>query len=320
MNIFERIKEFPYVLAPLAGYTDSPFRKIAKRFGASFVWTEMINEHTMARYHDKIEPLYRYDEEEHPIGMQLFGKEPALFGEAAAKAQALGFDAVDINFGCPARAVTNGGSGSAMMKDIKKAREVVKAVVSSVTIPVGIKIRSGWDDNNRNFMDFNAMAEDNGVSFICLHPRTRSQMFKGHSNWDELKLLKEKSKLFILGSGDIMTAADALRMKKETGVDAVMIARGAMNSPFIFKEIKEPGFQPSFRERIDLASFHYEEMLKYKGHKAVFEMRKYFGRYLKGFDNAVAARVALFKMEDEQQIREFLRRLPEIEEKGEIAG
>ncbi|PKL91652.1 MAG: tRNA dihydrouridine synthase DusB [Candidatus Goldiibacteriota bacterium HGW-Goldbacteria-1] len=318
MDIFESIRQFPYVLAPLAGYTDSPFRKIAKKFGASFVWTEMINEHTMARFHDRIEPLYRYDEEEHPIGMQLFGKEPALFGEAAARAQALGFDAVDINFGCPARAVTNGGSGSAMMKDINKAEAIVKAVVGAVKIPVGIKIRSGWDDSHRNFMDFNKMAEDNGVSFICLHPRTRAQMFREHSNWDELKRLKQESRLFVTGSGDIMTAADALRMKKETEVDAVMVARGAMNSPFIFKEIKEPGYQPSFRERIELASFHYEEMLKYRGHRAVFEMRKYFGRYLKGFNNAVAARVALFKMDDEQQIREFLKQLPELEEKGEM--
>jgi len=143
-------------------------------------------------------------------------------------------------------------------------------------------------------------------------------MFREHSNWDELKRLKQESRLFVTGSGDIMTAADALRMKKETEVDAVMVARGAMNSPFIFKEIKEPGYQPSFRERIELASFHYEEMLKYRGHRAVFEMRKYFGRYLKGFNNAVAARVALFKMDDEQQIRDFLKQLPELEEKGEM--
>jgi tRNA-dihydrouridine synthase B len=312
MTIFEKIREFPYILAPLAGYTDSPFRKLAKQYGASFVWTEMISEHTLARFSQKIEPLTFFDEIERPIGLQLFGKEPELFKAAAQKAEALGFDAIDINFGCPARKVTNGGSGSAMMKRPEIAEAIIRAVTGSVKIPVGIKIRSGWDDDTRNFMDFNKMAEDNGVSFICLHPRTRAQSFRGKSDWTELKRLKESSKLFVIGSGDVMTAEDAVRMKTETGVDAVMIARGAIGNPFIFRQIREPGYEPTLAERLDLSIYHFDIMLKFRGDRAVFEMRKFFSKYIKGFDNAVNVRKDLFVMEDPEQIRKYLESVREM--------
>ncbi len=308
-ELFARIREFPYILAPLAGYTDSPYRRIARYYGASLLWTEMISEHSLARFDEKIRPLYHYEEDEHPIGLQLFGKAVELFYPAAQKAEALGFDIIDINFGCPARKVTNGGSGSALMKDIKKAESIVKEVVRAVKIPVSIKIRSGWDDTVKNYLEFNRMAEDNGVSMITLHPRTRALGFRGRADWTQIRELKEKSKLFVVGSGDVMTADDALRMKNETGADAVMIARGSIGNPFIFRQIKDPAFTPSIRERIELCIRHFEAMYLFRGSRACFEIRKFFTKYIKGFDGANEIRKELFLLKDRESIISHLNNL-----------
>jgi len=308
-ELFARVREFPYILAPLAGYTDSPYRRIARHYGASLLWTEMISEHSLARFDDKIKPLYHYEEDEHPIGLQLFGKAVELFHPAAQKAEALGFDIIDINFGCPARKVTNGGSGSALMKDIKKAESIVKEVVRAVKVPVSIKIRTGWDDAVKNYLEFNKMAEDNGVSMITLHPRTRTLGFRGRADWDRLKDLKEKSKLFVVGSGDVMTASDALRMKEQTGVDAVMIARGSIGNPFIFRQIKDPDFIPSMRERIELCIRHFDAMYLFRGQRACLEIRKFFTKYIKGFDGANEIRKELFALSDRESINLHLAKL-----------
>ncbi|HDT14907.1 MAG TPA: tRNA dihydrouridine synthase DusB, partial [Firmicutes bacterium] len=284
MSLFEKIKKFPYILAPLAGYTDMPFRTIARHYGASFVFTEMINEHALARFSEKIKKTYEFCENERPIGIQIFGKSSGLFYDAARRAEELGFDMVDINFGCPAGRVANGGSGASLLRDLSAVESIIKQVVRAVEkVPVSIKIRSGWDDKSKNYLEVNKIAEDCGVSMITLHPRTRSQMFRGSAAWDEIKELKENSKLFVAGSGDVFTADDALRMKKETGVDAVMIARGAIAAPYIFRQISEPGFELSREEAVKLSIKHLDMLYEFKGQKGIFEMRKYYKKYIKSF-------------------------------------
>ncbi|MFP4465461.1 MAG: tRNA dihydrouridine synthase DusB [Candidatus Goldiibacteriota bacterium] len=312
MNVFERIKQFPYILAPLAGYTDMPFRMIAKHYGASLVFTEMINEHGLARFSDKIKKIYEYNESERPIGIQIFGKSGGLFYEAAQKAESLGFDIIDINFGCPAGRIANGGSGASLLRDLSVVENIIKQTVSAVKkTPVSIKIRSGWDEKSKNYLEVNKIAEDCGVSMITLHPRTRTQMFRGNAAWDEIKELKENSKLFVAGSGDVFTADDALRMKKETGVDAVMIARGAIAAPYIFRQITEPGFELSREEAVKLSIKHLDMLYEFKGQKGIFEMRKYYKKYIKSFAGVGDMRKTLMVMEDYGEIRKLLEKLQE---------
>jgi tRNA-dihydrouridine synthase B len=315
MNITEEIKKFPFVLAPLAGYTDYPFRKLCREYGASMAYTEMVSEFTMASPHlrPRMEKLTFFTPEEKPVGIQLFGNRPEMFFDAAKAAEEMGFDIIDINFGCPVRKVAGSGSGASLLLDLSLAEKIVKNTVRAVKIPVSIKIRSGWDEKNDVFLDFNRMAEDNGVTIITLHPRTRMQMFRGKSNWEHIRILKEHSKLFVMGNGDVNNREDAHRMIKETGCDAVMIGRAAIGNPFIFKEIADETYTPTLRERIFTAMRHFELLHDLKSAHGILEARKYFNKYLKNFDRASDVRKELMKMEDKEEILKFLRNMPEAQ-------
>lgn len=319
MNLFEHVKKFPFVVAPLAGYTDYPFRKLCREYGASLAYTEMVSEFTMAteRLRPRMEKLTYFTPEEKPVGIQLFGNKADMFYDAAKAAEEMGFDIIDINFGCPVRKVAGSGSGASLLLDILLAEKIVQNTVKAVKIPVSIKIRSGWDDKTQVFLDFNKMAENNGISAITLHPRTRMQMFKGKSNWEHIKILKENSKLFVIGNGDVTNRDDAFRMKKETGCDAVMIGRAAIGNPFIFKEIADETYSPTLRERIITASRHFELLYALKGRFGMLESRKYFNKYLKGFDRASDVRQILMKLEDREEILRFLKNMPEAQSMNE---
>jgi tRNA-dihydrouridine synthase B len=196
MALFDEIKKFPFILAPLAGYTDHPFRLLCKEYGASLVYTEMISVHTMAKNNPKLQSFTHFLPEEKPIGVQLFGAYPELYYDAVKRAQDLGFDTIDINMGCPVPKVVGSGGGAVLMKDVPMAAKLVAETMRAATVPVSIKIRSGWDASSINFLELNKMAEDYGVSMITLHARTRSQMFTGSANWEHIAELKAKSKLF----------------------------------------------------------------------------------------------------------------------------
>ncbi len=313
MNLFEHIKKFPFLVAPLAGYTDHPFRMLCREYGASLAYTEMVSEFTMAtpRLRPRMEKLTYFTPDEKPVGIQLFGNRAEMFYDAAKAAEEMGFDIIDINFGCPVRKVAGSGSGASLLLDLPLAEKIVQNTVKAVKVPVSIKIRSGWDDKKTVFLDFNKMAEDNGVSAITLHPRTRMQMFKGRSNWEHIGILKSHSKLFVIGNGDVTSREDALRMQKETLCDAVMIGRAAIGNPFIFKEIADETYNPTLRERIMTAARHFELLYSLKGRFGMLESRKYFNKYLKGFDRASDVRQALMKMEDKDEILNFLKNMPE---------
>ncbi len=314
MNVLEQIKKFPYVLAPLAGYTDHAFRMLCREYGASIAYTEMVSEYTMAvpRLRPKMEKLTYFTPEEKPVAIQLFGNRADMFYDAAKASEEMGFDLIDINFGCPVRRIAGSGSGASLLLDLPLAEKIVQNTVKAVKVPVSIKIRSGWDDSKIVFLEFNKMAEDNGVSIITLHPRTRMQQFKGKSNWEHIRILKEKSKLFVIGNGDVITAGDAFRMQKETGCDAVMIGRAAIGNPFIFKEIMEPGYMPSLRERILTSLSHFELLYSFKGQRGMLEARKYFNKYIKGFDRAADVRKKLMTMDDKDEIVKYISGLQEV--------
>ena len=310
MNLFEHVKKFPYVLAPLAGYTDHPLRALCRQYGASLAFTEMINVHSMVKNRTKIAQMLFYTREEKPVGVQLFGNDPARFHDAAQAAEELGFDLVDINFGCPVQKVTKALAGAYMHKDLNAVAATIKAVMEGVkNIPVSVKMRLGWDANSINYLDMAKIAEDSGVSIITLHPRTRSMMFTGKADWTHIKILKEKSKCFIIGNGDVTNREEALRLKAETGCDAVMIGRAAIGNPFIFKEIAEPSYKPSRAEMLNVCIKHFELMHEIAGKRGILEMRKFYARYIKGFDGVHEIRKKLVVMEDAAEIKAFLRGL-----------
>jgi tRNA-dihydrouridine synthase B len=316
MNLFDSIKKFPYILAPLAGYTDYAFRKLSREYGASLAFTEMVSEYTMAvpRLRPRMEKITYFTPEEKPVGLQLFGNKAEMFADAAKAAEEAGFDIIDINFGCPVRRVAGAGSGASLLLDLPLAQKIVQCTVKAVKIPVSIKIRSGWDEKAYVYLDFNKMAEDCGVSMITLHARTRMQMFRGRANWEQIRILKEHSKLFVVGNGDVLGRQDALRMRQETGCDAVMIGRGAIGNPFIFREIADPAYKPTVRERILTGIRHFELLYSFKGRRGMLEARKYFNKYIREFDRAAEVRKNLMSMEDGAEIVTYLKNLPEAME------
>ncbi|MBP7793009.1 MAG: tRNA dihydrouridine synthase DusB [Candidatus Goldbacteria bacterium] len=310
MNLIQKIKKFPFVLAPMAGYTDHAFRVIAKEYGASLVFTEMVSVYSIIHHRQKIEKLLYFSRKEKPIGIQLFGNNSDLFYEASKVAAGLGFDLIDINFGCPANKVVRTKAGAYLHKDLKAVELTIKNTIKGAgKLPVSIKMRSGWDENSKNFIEIAKIAEDNGVGIITLHPRTRLQMFKGKSDWDDIKKLKKRSGLFIIGSGDVVDRQSALKMLNGTGCDAVMIGRGAIGNPFIFREIKDKNYSPTFQERVKTAMRHFKLLYKFKGERGIFEMRKFYGKYIKGFSNASEVRNKIITETDSKKIIKILKSL-----------
>jgi len=312
IKLFEAIEEFPFVLAPLAGYSDHPFRILCKEFGATLVFTEMINVHsiTNAKARKRLKNILYYSPEERPIGIQLFGNKPDMFYEAASVAKDMGYDLIDINFGCPVRKVVHSKNGAYLMTDPALACNIIKRTVEAAgDIPVSIKIRSGWDENSINFLEFNKMAEENGVTIITLHARTKAQAFSGRAAWSNITELKKISKLFVIGNGDITDRDSANKIMEITSCDAGMIGRGAIGNPFIFKSIKDEKYSPSHADKINVALRHFDLMSEFKGKRAVFEIRKFIAKYIKDFDDAAKIRKELFAIEDVDRIKEYLKSL-----------
>ncbi len=279
------------VLAPLAGITNLPFRLICRSEGASLAFTEMVSVNGLVREGIKTLALLKSCAEDRPLGIQLLGDSPADLAEAARMVQGYG-DLLDINMGCPVRKVVGTGAGSALLQDPLKIAAIVRAVRAATTLPLTIKIRSGWHCGDDVYPEVARIAEAEGCDAVTLHPRSRSQMFSGQANWDHIRAMKAALSIPVLGSGDLFTAPDCLRMLKETGCDGIMIARGALGNPWIFRqtlELAEQGrFSPvSTAERADTIATHLALFTKECGEAvAVREMKKHIGWYAKGFAGA----------------------------------
>ena len=226
------------ILAPMAGVTDSPFRRLCKRYGAGLVFTEMTSSQGIARGATQTLRYLPYEEEERPIGIQIYGEDTSTMESAAVEVLKWRPDVLDMNFGCPVKKVVKKGAGSALLKDINHLEEIVRAVVNAVDIPVTAKIRSGWDDQHVNAVEVALMFEDAGIAGISVHPRTREQNFKGKADWSIIKSVKEAVSITVIGNGDINTPESAKRCFEETGCDYVMIGRGAIGRPWIFEHIE----------------------------------------------------------------------------------
>ena len=296
------------ILAPMAGVTDYAFRKIARLHGADFCISEMVSAKAMEFNDKKTGTLAEIREDDTPIGIQIFGHEPKCMASAAyqlsrglyehTKSKILP-STIDINMGCPVKKIVSSGDGSALMRDISLASEIIKACVESSSVPVTVKFRAGWDKESINCVEFAKMAEGSGASAIAIHGRTRAQMYEPSANWDYIKMAKEAVKIPVIGNGDIFTADDAINMINYTGCDSVMVGRGALGNPFIFEEIKakiegKPYTPPTILEKIDTALYHTRLMIEDKGEKiAIPESRKHISWYLRGMRGNAPVRVAI---------------------------
>ena len=298
-------------LAPMAGVTDSPFRQICKSFGAGFVTTEMVSAKGLYYKSKKTASLMSISKEEMPTAIQLFGSDPVIMAEVAPLLQKAGASAIDINMGCPMPKIVGNGDGSALMKNPQLAGEIVKAVKNAVNIPVTVKIRKGWDSDTCS--EFAKVLELSGADSITVHARTKEQLYSGKADLNAIKEVKNAVKIPVIGNGDIFSADDAKNMLDFTGCDGVMVGRGALGNPFIFKQIKElfengsVTYFPSDNEKLKTALLHTKMLCKSHGeHIGVLESRKHIAWYVKGMRNANTLKNSVFTAKNLDEIVEIL--------------
>lgn len=283
-------------MAPMAGITDSVCRQIVKLFGAEITYTEMISSRGIFYKDEKTGNLLSFEENERPIIVQLFGNSPEIMAYAAACIEPMGFNGIDINMGCPTPKIAGNGDGCALMRDIDLAGRICTAVANAVKLPVSVKFRKGWDEKSLNGVEFAKAMQNCGASSITVHARTGRQQFTGAADTEYAALVKQAVSIPVTVSGDIFCGADALKVYEMTKCDGLMIGRGALGNPWIFKEIRAvfdgiPFSGVTAKERIDMALFHARALCGYKGERmGILESRKFSSWYLKGIKNAAKLR------------------------------
>jgi len=300
------------LLAPMAGITNFPVRILAREYGAALCFTEMVSVNGLVRDGEKSFSLMRSSSSDRPLGVQLFGDDPELLAQGARLSEGYG-DLIDINMGCPVRKVVGSGAGSALLQDTEKVRSIVRAVRRATSLPLSIKIRSGWSADSVNYLEIARIAEDEGADALTLHPRTRNQMFDGRSDWSHIAALKNVLKIPVLGSGDLFTAEDIRSMFEQTGCDGVMIARGALGNPWIFREALallngESPVAPAGKARLDVATRHLELFVDYAGERvAIREMRKHLCWYARGLAGAAHFRATVNRIDNKGEMKAAMR-------------
>lgn len=305
-------------LAPMAGVTDLPFRIMCKKYGAGFVYTEMISSKALYYNDKKTLELIATDKREEPFGVQIFGNDPAIMASTAYKALGTGASILDINMGCPAPKVANNGDGSALLKDPFLIGKIVKEVVGAVNVPVTCKIRSGFD-RVADVVEIAKIIEDNGASAITVHPRTRDMYYSGVADRSLIKLVKDNVKIPVIGNGDIFTPESALDMINETGCDGVMVARGAQGNPFIFRQIEEllskgeVTYNPTLEEKLDVMKEHISLLIGQKGeYVGIREARKHVAWYIKGMRECARMKERVCTITDKEKLYEEIEKYKEF--------
>lgn len=291
-----------FFMAPMAGITDMVFRLLIREMGAQVVISELISSEGLIRGGEKTLDLMRYDERERPVGIQLFGSEITSLVEAAKIVEQKGADFVDINFGCPVKKIVCDGSGAAWLREPQKMFLLLSSVKKVLSIPLTIKIRTGWDESTRNAKEVIQASADAGVSWVAIHGRTRAQGYEGKADWEFIRLLAQESPVPIIGNGDILNARQAQQRIDEGYAHGVMIGRGALKNPWVFKELKgETNFERNFLELIER---HFDLALEKKDRRrAYLSLKKFMGWYAAGFPNSSQFRHSIFETHEVEELR-----------------
>jgi tRNA-dihydrouridine synthase B len=309
-----RVREdIPLYLAPMAGVSESPFRRLCRRFGADVVVTEFLSAEGIRRENAATLDKLRFGADERPIGVQIFGADSQAMGDAARLVtDVFQPEFIDINFGCPVKKVVKRNGGSGCLKDLSLVESVIRSVSASTHLPVTVKIRSGWNEETRDPVKIGLRCQDAGARALALHPRTRTQMYSGSARWEEIAAVAQALEIPVIGNGDIKTAEDAVRLQRETGCAAIMIARGSFGQPWIFDQTRallegKPKPQaPSIERRFEIALEHARMAESYEADPrgAAIEFRKHLGWYVKGIPGSAELRkklhavVSLMEVED----------------------
>ena len=306
------------ILAPMAGVSDLPFRLLCREQGAGLVCMEMVSAKAILYKNRNTEELLTIDSKEHPVSLQLFGSDPDIISEIAKQIEERPFDILDLNMGCPVPKVVNNGEGSALMKNPLLAGKIIEKTAKAIQKPLTVKIRKGFDDAHVNAVEMAKIAQESGAAAVAVHGRTREQYYSGTADWDIITQVKQAVKIPVIGNGDVVDAASALRLFEQTGCDGIMVGRGAQGNPWIFREIlaaledREIPARPNRRELYEMIVRHAQLSCTYKGeYITVREMRKHLAWYTTGLPHAAALRRQINSMETMEELMEGMKLLLE---------
>ncbi len=305
----------PLYLAPQAGVSESPFRRLCRSYGADVVVSEFVSATGIVMGSPRSREYLRFDSEEHPIGIQIFGADPGMMADASAfVAETYGPDFIDINFGCPVKKVVKRNGGSGCLRDLDLVASIIQAVDKATPLPTTVKIRSGFNEESRDPVGIALRCQDAGARVLCIHPRSRADMYKGKARWSEIRAVVEALDIPVLGNGDISCAQDAYRMRDETGCAGIMIARGSHGDPWIFREAravldgKPSPPPPDLAERLNICLEHAGNAIAFGGdpQRAIIDFRKHLGWYTKGLPDGRELRTKLFRTTSLSDVKALL--------------